>query len=60
MMSQINAPIHSYKKDQIIPHPYYQNGNETGNEKENNFYLANETRYDDSDDNSERSKKDLF
>ena len=71
IMSKINAPIHSYDTSQI----YYQRpkiwqkmcGNFFGN-----FFLANETRYINSDVNlgsssffnnlliSERSKKDFF
>ena len=41
MMSQINAPIHGYEKDQKRTHPYFLNENE----KENIFYLANEASY---------------
>ena len=46
MMSQINAPIYSYKKDQRNPHPYYRNGNEKENPLHFIFYLVNETSYD--------------
>ena len=59
-MSQINAPIHSYQNSQI----YYQRPKiwqkKFGNFFSNfliNFFLANETRYINSDLISEQSKK---
>ena len=56
MMSQVNAPIHSYENDHKNPHPYYQ----LKIKKFENSYLANKTRYIDSNLISEQSKKDLF
>ena len=44
MMTQINAPIHSYENDHKSPHPYYQLKIKKTSE---NLYLANETRYTD-------------
>ena len=58
MMSQINAPIHSYKK----PQTYYQvpeNDISENPKLENIFYLANETRYINSGLDSERPKFNL-
>ena len=43
MMSQIIAPIHSYKKGQKNTHPYYLNFFNFI------FYLANDASYDDSE-----------
>ena len=49
MMSQVDAPIHSYENDHKNPHPYYQLKIKTFEK----LYLANKTRYIDSDLDSE-------
>ena len=51
-MSQINAPIHSYKRPQTCCQVPVSEKPKLGNI----FYLANETRYINSDLDSERPK----
>ena len=56
MMSQINAPIHNYKRAQ----KYFQVPVSENHKLENIFFLANETRYIDSGLDSERPNEYLF
>ena len=56
MMSQINAPIHSYENPRI----YHSAKNQLSKKMFGHFYSASQTWFNDSDPILERSKKDLF